>query len=84
MVVTVAIRCACPARHPFAEELVRSKNGDDRFLALLGNDGELRLAFLDVEDRIARVALGKDDLAFAVLADAAAVPDTGEKRFCIE
>ena len=73
-----------PSEASFAEELIRSKNGDDRFLALLGNDGELRLAFLNVEDRIARVALGKDDLALAVLADASAVPDTGEKRFCIE
>ncbi len=73
-----------PSEASFAEELICSKNGDERFLALLGNDGELRLAFMNVEDRIARVALGKDDLALAVLADASAVPDTGEKRFCIE
>ena len=73
-----------PGKASFAEKLARSKNCDDGFLALLGNDGELRLAFLDVEDRIASFALGKDDLAFAVLADAAAVPDVGEKRFCIE
>jgi hypothetical protein len=41
----------------FAEEIIRTKNRDDRFLALLGNDGELGLAFLDVEDRLASVAL---------------------------
>jgi len=73
-----------PGKTSLAEEFVRTENGDNRFHALLGNDGELRLAFLDVEDRIASVALGKDDLAFAVLADAPAVADTGEKRFCIE
>ena len=57
MAVTVAIRRACPARHPSPKNSSRTKNRDDRFLALLGNDGELRLAFLDVEDRIAGVAL---------------------------
>ena len=40
-----------------AEELVRTKYRDDRFFALLGNDGELRLALLDIEDRIASVSL---------------------------
>ena len=73
-----------PGKTSLAEEFVRTEDCDDRFLALLGNDGELHLAFLDVEDRIGRVALRKDDLAFAVFADAPAIPDAGEKRFCIE
>jgi hypothetical protein len=46
-----------PGKTSLAEELVRPKNCDNRFLTLLGNDGELRLAFLDVEDRIARIPL---------------------------
>ena len=46
-----------PSKTSLAEKLVRPKNCDNRLLALLGNDRELRLAFLDVEDRIARVAL---------------------------
>jgi len=46
-----------PGKTSLAEELVRPKNRDNRFLALLRNDGELRLAFLDVEDRIAGVPL---------------------------
>jgi hypothetical protein len=33
----------------FAEKLARFQNGDHRFLALLGNDGELDLALLDVK-----------------------------------
>ena len=49
-----------------------------------GNDGRLRPAFLDIKNRIARIALRKDDLAFAVLGDAPAVPDAGEKRFWIK
>jgi hypothetical protein len=42
---TVAMRSACPAR------------GDDGFLALLRNDGDLHHAALDVEDRIRGVSL---------------------------
>ena len=73
-----------PGEAALAEELVRSKNGDDGFLALLGDDGELHFALLDVKDRVRRVALRKDDLAFAEFGNAAAVADTGEKRFWIE
>jgi hypothetical protein len=51
---------------------------------LLRDDGDLHLASLDVEDRIASISLRIDDLTFAVLADAVAVPDLGEKRFRIE
>jgi len=40
-----------------AAELVRSKNCDDRFFPLIGNDGDLDLALLDVEYGIRRIAL---------------------------
>src|SRR5690348_11425710 len=73
-----------PGKTALAEEIVRPKDRDDRFLALLGYDGELRLAFLDVENRIRRVPLRIDDLTFAVLADATAFPDTREKVLRIE
>ena len=73
-----------PGKTSFTEEFVRSKNCDDGFLALLRNDGDLHLAFLDVEDRIGRVSLRKDDLVLAVLANAPALADLGEKRFRIE
>src|ERR1700724_1981868 len=46
-----------PGKTSFTEELVRSKNCDDCFLALLRNDGDLHLASLDVEDRIRGVSL---------------------------
>src|ERR1700737_3070293 len=46
-----------PGKTSFTEELVRSKNCDDCFLALLRNDGDLPLASLAVEDPIRRVSL---------------------------
>src|SRR3984893_9032340 len=73
-----------PGKTSFTEELVRSKHCDDGFLALLRNHGDLHLAALDVEDRIRRVSLGKDDLVLAVLPNAAALANHGEKRFRIE
>ena len=35
----------------FAKKVTRSEDCDDRFLALLGNDGEFDLALLDVKNR---------------------------------
>jgi hypothetical protein len=71
------MRRTCPARS-FTEELVRTQNCDDGFLALLRNDGDLHLAFLDIEDRIRGVSLGKDDLLLAVLTNAPALANLGE------
>ena len=46
-----------PGKTSLAEEFVCSKNCDDRFLPLLRDDGDLYLAFLDVENRIPSVTL---------------------------
>jgi len=73
-----------PGQTPFTEEVIRSKKCDDGFLALFRNDGDLHLAFLDIEDRIRGISLGKDDLLLAVLTDAVALANLGEKRFRIE
>ena len=48
----------------FAEELARLQNCDDRFLALLGQDRELDLAFLNVKNRIRDIALLEHMLIF--------------------
>src|SRR5580698_7580681 len=69
-----------PGKTSFTEEVVRPKNCDDCLLTLLRNDGKLHLPILDVKDRIRRVSLCEDDLFFAILANALAVSDTGEKR----
>jgi len=41
------------------EELPVSVERDDRLLSLLGDDADLDLALLDVEDGIPRVSLGE-------------------------
>jgi hypothetical protein len=70
-----------PHQTSFTKEIIRSKKCDDGFLALFRNDGDLNFAFLDVEDRIRGVSLGKDDLLLGVLTNAAALTNLGEKRF---
>ena len=67
-----------------AEEFVRIKNGDDGLFALLGNDSDLDLALLNVEDRICGVALSEYGLILAVFGNAAALADFGEKGLWIE
>jgi len=73
-----------PGKTCFTEEVFRSKYCDDGFLPLPRDDGELDLAFLNIEDGIGRFSLREDDLAFAELTDAVAIPDKGEKRLRIE
>jgi len=67
-----------------AEEFTWTKEGDDGFLALLGLDHELDLAFLDVKDRSGRVALSEDDSILGVPGGRAAVIHSGEKYLRIE
>ena len=50
----------------FAEKVTGSKDTDDRFLAMLGNDGELDLALLDVENSVAGFPLCEDDLILPI------------------
>ena len=69
---------------PFAEEVIRSKDCDDRFFALLRNDGDLHLALLDKENRVRRLALGKNGPILAVLADASPVANMGEEGLGVE
>jgi hypothetical protein len=45
-----------------AKKVADTQDGEDRFFALLGQDPQLDLAFLDVEDGICRVSLRKDHL----------------------
>ena len=77
--VAVAMRSGCPARHPSPQEFVRSKDGDDGFFALLGKDGDLDLALLDVEDGIRRVALREDRFILAKFGEASPPADFGEE-----
>jgi hypothetical protein len=55
-----------PRQTSLAEEIAFFQDGDDCFLSLIGEDGELDLAFLDVENGVRSVTLDKNTLAFAV------------------
>src|SRR6476659_5840738 len=79
IVLTVPIRRDCPAR--FAKEIVRTKNCNDRFLTLRGNDRDLDLAFLNVEHGIRGLVLREDNVVLLVLNDAPTLASFGEKGF---
>ena len=66
MAVAVAMRRGCPARHPFAAEIAGSEDCNDRFFPLLGKHDNLHFTFLDVENRIRRLALRKDNLMYFI------------------
>ena len=67
-----------------AKEIADAQGGEDRFLALLGQDPELDPALLDVEDGIGRVPLGKDDLPPVQLGPGFSGADLGQKQLGIE
>ena len=68
----------------FAEELSGPHDSDHRFLALLGDDENLDLPLLDIENGIGGVALRKHDLALVEFQYGLAVADLGEKDFWIK
>jgi hypothetical protein len=68
----------------FAKELAGLQNADHGFLALLGYDNNLDPTFLNIEDRICHVALGKDDLILAKFKDGLPLANLGEKLLGIE
>ena len=81
-VMAVTSRCAgLPGKTSFAEKITGSYDRNHRLLALLGNDGELRLALLDVKDRVRRVSLGEDNLILAEPVDDAASPTLARNFF---
>ncbi len=54
------------------------------FLAPRGDDGELHLAALDIEDGVGRIALREDRALPAVGRECSAGADVGEERVGIE
>jgi hypothetical protein len=55
-----------PYQASFAKEIARSKDRNDRFFALLGDNGDFDLALLDVENSIRRLSLREDNLILLV------------------
>src|ERR1700716_2797209 len=69
---------------PLAKKVTRSQNCDHRFLALLGNDGELDLALLNIKDRISDLALRKNNLVRPIFRYRLSLAHFGEKCFGIK
>ena len=57
-----AKRLACQGS--FSEEIAVTQDANRRFLAGLGDDGQLYFALLDIENRVRRVALREDGVLF--------------------
>ena len=55
-----------PDQASLAHEFVRTQNCDDRFFALLRDDGDFDLALSDVENRVRVIALRKKNFALAM------------------
>jgi hypothetical protein len=68
----------------FTEELAWSQDRDDCFLALLGLDGELDPAFLNVKDRVGNVALFEHVLIFLKFQYRLSRSYFGEKDFRVK
>ena len=57
---------------------------DDRFLALFRNYGDFAIAALNVKDTVTGVALGENDLTFAVFCEALSLTYRFEKGLKLE
>src|SRR6476659_1745540 len=68
----------------FAKKVTWSQDCNHRFLALLGNDGELDLALLDVKNRVRDLSLRKNDLILPIFGYRFSLAHFGEKLFRIE
>jgi len=58
---TVAMRRGCPAK-----QIAGSEHCDDRFVSLFGNNGNLHVALLDIENSIRRLSLSEDNLILPI------------------
>src|SRR5258707_12372182 len=68
----------------FAEKVTWSQDCNHRFLALLGNDGELDLALLDVKNRVRDLSLRKNNLILPLFGYRFSLAHLGEKFFGIK
>ena len=68
----------------FPKEIALFQNGDDCFLSLIGEDGQLDLPRSDVENGVCRVALDKNVLACAAFDNRSSAVGFCQKDFDIE
>ena len=72
--VALPMRNGLTRQASFAKELAAAQHGHDGLPARLREHRELHAAFLDVQDVLARVALGEDDLGPPILHDLSCNP----------
>src|SRR4030095_16263049 len=65
----------------FAKKVTWSQDGNHRFLALLGNDGELDLALLDVKNRVRNLSLRKNNLILPIFGYRFSLARLGKKFY---
>ncbi len=73
-------RCCCnakllPRQRSLTTKFVRSKNCNYGFFTVLGNDGDLDLAFLNVENAICGIPLRKEFLILAIFGNGSSAAD---------
>src|SRR5437763_17212042 len=68
----------------FAKKVTWSQDCNHRFLALLGNDGELDLTLLDVKNRVRDLSLRKNNLILPIFGYRFSLAHLGEKIFGIK
>ena len=73
-----------PGQATLAEKVAGLQNGDDRLFALVGDDGELEFAFLEIENGVRMVALREDRLALPVVHHFPARTDLSQEHLGIE
>ena len=73
-----------PCQRTLAKKVPFTHDGDRRFLAGLGYDGEPHFAFLDVEHGVRPVALGEDQLLFWNGQDLPTIANRGEESVGVE
>ena len=73
-----------PGQASFAAKFVRSKNCDNSFFALLGKDGDLDLALLNVKNRIRDIPLREDRLILAICGNGSPAVNCGQELFRIK
>jgi hypothetical protein len=68
----------------FAEEIADVQKGDDSLLALLGDDRELDLALLDIEDAVGGISLPENALVCLVFYGGSSGAGRQQELRCIE
>src|SRR5205807_9657410 len=68
----------------FAKKMTWSQDCNDRFLALLGNDGEFDLALLDVKNRVRDLSLCENNLILLIVGYCFSLAHLGVNHFGIK